>query len=496
MSNYTLNNIRRLITHIEEHEYWDMHLNESYNGSMSNNNECLISSINTEAPECINGDELLSLSDFFYKNGCYNGITLSNIGYTGVDNGLIYYKKDTITNEQFYKIYTNSEYKIESGDTRLHLHKVNGNSGMYDYPTSLNDDGSIKLNGGFYQGFFRSDNDYSVLPSEIGIGHEWNLNFTLRKVDYEPESNKTLNDKHPSNKGIFFYIGTRAENKWIYLYDNLEMSGITFGNCEIEDEDDYIFDLVEDEMVLSSQTFETKSGMELSSANDEYILSDNKFLIFDRTPSGITISNYNENDTVMLSYKKHFKNDINLFLYMNRTPSGYTVNDIDSLEEKQYKYDNEIFYSDIKNNAFALFIDDNGAIGYKYLVKSCNQENENGYEILSGKSYDNIIENDKWYHIKVRFKGYANGMVLMFYVNGKLKYITKKLPKFDLKKLNELKEKQEGVAFNISLGGGTQGLAETIMPEYTMNPTQSFPLEDNFAGTFIGDIKGFNFNIC
>jgi hypothetical protein len=34
------------------------------------------------------------------------------------------------------------------------------------------------------------------------------------------------------------------------------------------------------------------------------------------------------------------------------------------------------------------------------------------------------------------------------------------------------------------------------MPEYTMLPTKTFPLEENFAGTFIGDIKGFSFSIC
>ena len=496
MSNYTLNNIRRLITHIEEYDYWDMHLNEAYYGGLPYGEECLISSIDTTNPECVKGDELLSLNDYFYGDGCYNGILLENIGYTGVDNGLIKYRKDRISNEDFYKIYTDSEYSIESGDTRLHLHAVSGNNSIYDYPTSINEDGSIKLNGGFYQGFFRSGNDYAVLPSEIGVGEEWNISFKLRKVDYEPESTKTLNDKHPENKGIFFYIGTRAENKWIYLYDKLEMSGTTFGDCPTEGEDDYVFDLLEDEMVLSSQTFDTKSGFDISSSNDDYILSDNKFLIFDRTPGGITISNYEDDDTVMIQYKKHVKSDLNLFLYMNRTPSGYTVNDIDSIEEEQYKYTDDIFYSDIKNNAFALFIDDNGAIGYKYLVKSCDEVDENGYKIISGKSYDNIIEYDEWYDIRISFKGFSDGMKLMFYINGKLKYITSKLPKLNLKMLNELKEKQEGVAYNISIGGGTQGLAETIMPEYTMIPVQSFPLEENFAGSFIGDIKGFNFYIC
>ena len=61
-----------------------------------------------------------------------------------------------------------------------------------------------------------------VLPDKLEEDDEWNFQFTLNKVEFEKESNKTLNDKHPNNKGIFFYIGTRAENKWIYLYDDID----------------------------------------------------------------------------------------------------------------------------------------------------------------------------------------------------------------------------------------------------------------------------------
>ena len=35
-------------------------------------------------------------------------------------------------------------------------------------------------------------------------------------------------------------------------------------------------------------------------------------------------------------------------------------------------------------------------------------------------------------------------MKLMFYVNGKLRFITKELPRIDLKALDDLYEKQEG----------------------------------------------------
>lgn len=496
MSNYTLNNIRRIITHIDENDYWDLHLNEDYVYSTSTEETCLSVLIDSDNPECINNDELLSVKDYFYDGACANGLKLNNIGYTGVDNGLIRFKKDRITNEEFYKLYTDSTYKILSGDTRLHLHKVSGNTCLFDYPLSIDDDGSIKLNGGFYQGFFRSGNDYAVLPTTLGPGEEWNLYFDIKKTEHLPESNKTLNDKYPNNKGIFFYIGTRAENKWVYLYDNIPLSGTPFGTCSAED-DDPLFDLIDEDIILSAQTYETNSGFNISSPNDDYILSDNKFLLFDRTPSGITISNYDGNELAMISYKKR-KFDGNLFLYMNHTPTGYTTSNIDELEFSggSETYDNKILINDIYNNALAFMINDDGSIGYRYLVKDCSDDAYVPYKTLTGISYPGLIECDKWYSIRVRMLGYSDGMKIMFYVNNKLKYITSKLPKLNLKKLDELNEKQEGVAYNISIGGGTQGLAETIFPDYMMLPSKVFPLEEHFAGSFIGNIKSFKFYTC
>jgi hypothetical protein len=66
----------------------------------------------------------------------------------------------------------------------------------------------------------------------------------------------------------------------------------------------------------------------------------------------------------------------------------------------------------------------------------------------------------------------------------------------DFKALNEIYEKQEGVPYNISIGGGTQGLAETIQPNYMLNPTRVYPLEKYFAGTFIGYISSFKIYDC
>ena len=82
-------------------------------------------------------------------------------------------------------------------------------------------------------------------------------------------------------------------------------------------------------------------------------------------------------------------------------------------------------------------------------------------------------------------------MKLYFYVNGYLIFISKDLIPFNFKALNDVPEKQEGVAYNISLGGGSLGLLEAILPDYYTELKQILPIEKDFCGTFIGDIKSF-----
>jgi hypothetical protein len=47
------------------------------------------------------------------------------------------------------------------------------------------------------------------------------------------------------------------------------------------------------------------------------------------------------------------------------------------------------------------------------------------------------------------------------------------------------------VPFNISLGGGTLGLLESILPNYYAISDYILPIERDFCGTFMGDIKSF-----
>ena len=219
-------------------------------------------------------------------------------------------------------------------------------------------------------------------------------------------------------------------------------------------------------------------------------MSDNKFLLFNRTCTGYTTDNWVEGNEVMFTYRNNkFKG--NLFILMNRTCTGYTVDNIDTLRNKDINNHNP--YKDIYNNAFALRIKDDGSIGYRILTKDCDISGENKTKIIEGYSNPNIIPNCEWCSVFVKIYGTSGGMKIYFYVNGKLVYITKELPRIDLRKLDELYEKQEGVPYNISIGGGTQGLSETILQNYMLNPTRVYPLEEYFAGSFIGYMKDFKF---
>ena len=587
---------------INEDDYWDFYVNkDAFDCRVGTGkglyDECLISYIDVCDDECVDGDWLYSESGYSWEDAVSSGVTLENISYTGLDNGLFRFRKDRISNKDFFQMYQDNKYELVEDDLRLKLHAVSGNTLQYEYPMSI-EDCSIKLNGGFYQGFFKTKcGEYEVLPSKFENGDTLHFEFTLKKCDLEKESDKTLNDKYPENKGIFFYIGTRAENKWVYLYDEKDKYGLeecsvsgyddyleeddelcdpdnaisnfdsgdiipfeedksTYSNCikwngkgpttlgaccdgsdryssslvpffnactcsimykkssKKDDDgffacdefgDDYIADFdgldtldvetdyIEQELSIADFEYETDDGFKLSEGNQYYFYTDNKFMFFDRTKSGYTVNNWDD-DIKFMYYGRKNKFKGNLFILMNRTKSGYTVDNIDELIEEDANDYNP--FNDIYDNALAFRVTDEGEIGYRLLTYDCGKEGDDKTSIIEGYSKKGVIKDCEWQTVNVRLIFAYGKMKIYFYVDGKLKYITKELPPISMKQLNDLAEKQEGVPYNISLGGGTQGLAETILPNYMQNPKRVYPLEKNFAGTFIGYISSFKIYNC
>lgn len=552
MSNILNNNRVPFITKLNCRDCWDFCLASDNLHYMSpvNLETCTVTTIDLNKGDCVWFDVLYGNKE--WEGAVNDGIMFNNIGYTGVDNGLISYKKDRLSNKNFLNLFLNSQFEIPSTDKRLQLHKVNGNNQIFDYTTRItyidNDETQVlECNGGFYQGFWKSEtSNYQVLPNL----NDENLCFEFElKPSTQLENNEyTLNSKYPQNKGIFFYLGTRSENKFWKYYDTIdfEKSLNEYFSDDYLTEDftldkintEYITDNTYEDLLLkylevngyinreyinyAFEDFQCECVKGCTSYfNDDYIASEviieeneiieenklsnpkknfeiktnNKFLFFDRTCEGFKTTNWDENTQIVIEdYKR--PNIGNYFTLFNRTCEGHTIHTIQKvIDKKLQEYD---VLADLYNNAIAFQIKENGCIGYKYLVKDCDS---NTYEVLSEYSKENIVTSDQWSKIRIDIQKCLDTplkklMEIKIYVNNKLKLVSQKLPFINFRSLNDDKEKQEGVAYNISLGGGTQGLIDVIYPRYTRLPEYTLPLEKVFAGTFIGYIKTFTVLTC
>lgn len=588
MQNININSVRSLNLDIRRDEYFDamLYRGEVESDILSSYDDCLAAFIDTNSEEIdrglVTGGKELEKTRYYSHNewvdSINEGVELKDIGFTGVDNGFISYRKDIISNKEFYDLFTGSTYTIDN-DKRFFMTPITGNTLDYQYPLSVikGEENYFSFKGGFLQGFFKLDGlKYQTLPSKIE--DEWCLSFVLRRRgDYELENN-ILNKIHPENSGIFFFMGTRAENKFwkYYNFDSeiidtykkeeynkdgyFEWDNQHVPNCDYVAEEIYLkemgyerpteqpepapfeqdintlnlydydenntCDCIESErgkrkteeedrcdrrafdeeyweknIPITSDDFITSEGIESGIEGYYEIETDNKFITFNRTETGYTVDNWDDNISVVLTGTT--RPNINLFPLMNRTETGYTVETYDDLV-KEYNTKKFNILNDIKDNVFALKINEDGSIGYRFGVLDCDEETH--YNMVEEYSFPNVINEGEWTNVVVRLKTTAPAgkcdnkrgrkMKMYFYVNGKLVFVSKELPALEFRKLDEAYQKQEGVPFNLSLGGGTQGLAEVIYPDYYAKSKYVLPLEKDFAGTFIGDLKSFKFYAC
>ena len=167
---------------------------------------------------------------------CLSAGTVCDIGLTGIDNGLV----NKMTGETLYfteGIFEDSvKFDRMHYDRRFKMIQVTGYTGTYERFSgvtgqtlyeivSKNDPIAGKyheLYGGFYQGFYKLFGyDYEVMPERVTKG--WSVEMVL-KPRLTNEYNllpgeTTLNKLYPQNKNTFFYLGTRAENKFYHHAD-------------------------------------------------------------------------------------------------------------------------------------------------------------------------------------------------------------------------------------------------------------------------------------
>jgi hypothetical protein len=295
-----------------------------------------------------------------------------------------------------------------------------------------------------------------------------------------------LNDNNPNNKGFFFYIGTRAENKYWNIFEG-NNTGCTI-NCE---SDSGCTDSVTNFCTIPKETEISISGdsgypIKLSPPPLEITEITNPFLIYGRASGNSTCGRCG-------------------------APSGLgnkTVCNYDNEGEELLELDKDI---DIYDNALGLRIRDNGSIGYRALrfTGYCSGDTYvTGITVEEKYSDGGVIEDDKWHNVVVKYvmpneydesdlkHGKPRKGRLMFYVDCKLRFVAEDVDEFIFRRLNEYKDKQLGVPYNISLGGGTQGLLESMTFDGQDTDDIGLEIEKNFAGTFIGDISQFKFYIC
>lgn len=359
-----------------------------------------------------------------WKNAISDNIELYDFGLTGYDNGRVDRMFSGVT--------------VTPQDTKLTLYRVGYNecitpfSGetMYDlYPLSAittEDVGNyFVLSGGYLQGFFKLENyNFEQFPSRYNNG------ITI----------ETIINIFPDSSGTFFHMGLRSEDKY-----NDYFSGETKLTTSTQYQTVYNssgLNAVVSETVTGWSGVSTSEGRYLHAYQEEEVLKD----AFGSLDDGLN-----------------------------------TQNVWNKVEQS----------ANTKNNIIAFGITDDNRLSYK-LIDGKNiiryNTSPNQLNIISGwtiiaisfkpdapiENYDPTIPN-----CFERRKG-----TLSFYVNGRLFWTEKDFDEFYFRALSNDREKQIGVPYNISWGGGSFGLKHSChydINTYTLyngEPTQY--ILDNF----------------
>lgn len=571
IKNYNFNSLK---FQLSDSQYWDFFLvDNDLSGSddIITSGDCFVVwyDFNNENIFPSNEYSATTINSLVYWTGSTNtGYTFNTIGLTGIDNGLITFEKlsaDT-SNQALLSALTGSTLIIASGDSRLHLTRVTGTTDEYIYPmTKLSADtvGSyINLCGGFYQGFYKVDGySYEVLPNRIH--NAWAAEFWVRPLSGCTNSGTTLNDIYPNNKGFFFYLGTRAENKFWNNFGGVD-SGCTI-DCTLPSG---CTDALSEWCTIPKENEISILGehgisYSLDPPRTTYEIITNQFLIYGRSRNGghgfltgetgsliyntantattvtvchscggnhdglgsQTVCSYDGNGIIVVKSNQVVTNTTNPFLVYGRARStgpttgstccsgpgdglgNQTINTFTGFtkDEEQINYN-----LDIIDNAIGFRITDDGSIGYRLLTVTgtCSGNTYySGVSIDEQYSASGMVNTNEWSYITIRFKTnyYDDCQLLeskrrtgklMFYVDTKLKFVVDEFPEFIAKRIDDYKDKQIGVPFNISLGGGSQGLIESQTFDGLDDADRGLPIQENFGGSFIGDISQFKFNIC
>jgi len=486
IDNYYFNNIDGKLVN---EDYWDFYL------SSDNQGQSLPYAVNCRTLDCTDG--IISDNDlilWFDVNNTgtttdgkvltslvewtgatvtpQSGITLSDFGLVGVDNGRVTGLTDTLV--------------LTSADTKVQLYPVTGQTYVYpwEFKTGTTLDGgcsmgdSICLYGGFYQGFFKIDFEkpapvssttittdscgntgytttvtkgdpdakvYDLMPTNYEKG--WTMETWIKPQSCNSTTGTTLNDVYSNNSGFFFYIGTRAEDKFWNVFSG-ESGYTTSTGIPLQP------NIKVDEGLNGGQSWFTKSSYGFS-------------------------------------YPWAFSN-----CCCNSTGSTTTQG---VTSGSSYNYCNEI-----GENALGFRITPDSKIGWRKLTVT--GECRNNKEVITGTTVEesytetSVIPTGNTATlvqvVYIQGSGSKFGLPtgnLKIYVNGRLVLRSKDFIGLQLRSLATWSDKQQGVPYNISWGGGTQGLLETKTFGGPDPEDQNLLLQNNFAGTLDGELSQLRF---
>jgi hypothetical protein len=388
-------------------------------------------------------------------------LLINNISLTGYDNFFITPENSipgTIINPEI-------EYKFNSGDSFC-LHQVSGYTKNLKYEIEKQN-GYNQLNGGFYQGFFKLFG-YPVefFPSRIRKG--WTVNMLIH-APTSTTTSATLNDVF-NNPGFIFYLGTRAENK----FSNLTNTEIT------KLEDDYSFNFINTNNLYTVNYFKLNG--------EPYT---GYFNYYDGLPYvGRT---FNPSTSVRLDYNDKYKDITDNAFGVRITPDGRIGYRTIYATDPCYTGETQEV-DDITNETFIDFTNkcDDFSVG-KIITKYFTIEDSYTKNPVINLSEDKyllvtvVFERDFSYDnsCQLKYGDYKKGS-LSILLNGFTVYKNNNFSEIIPHELDIESKYQEGVPFNLSYGGGTQGLYEAVY----LDPTKSIDgvLEKFFAGTFTGGV--------
>lgn len=487
-------------TELDKSEYFDLTITKDCRDFYRDYSECNLINVNITEDLCsIPGStqttevELKNITLTGYDNFfIHNGVTFNttnfvwetsvpswlnaNFSWTGgIGDGTTGY---TVNNNTIIDVDKNLTYIIESGDTFC-FHEISGYSGNYCYEIDhLNLDNGVyynKLNGGFYQGFYKIfGQNVEWFPSRAKKG--WTVDMITHfpmDISGSSENCLTLNEVYPNNSGFIFYIGTRAENKFA------------------------------DETVIEVEKLNTDYNVKPLNTNNLYTY--NSLITLDGLTNYIGYFNYYNG--LMYTGRKYTSDSKSLQYHQKYGDLTYNAFGIRVTNDGRigYRtiYPTDVCYtgatqevSGITNNSFIMEPDDLCVNYTKALIVTKYFTIEECYTKIpvidvTEKKFLNItgvFERDFAYddNCQLKYGDYKKGS-FSIYLNGFLVFRNNKFNEVMPHELDTTSNYQEGVPFNISFGGGTQNLMDAVLLDNTKHINTT--LEKFFAGTFLGGVK-------